>query len=66
MDTYASQSLQTINYLSPANQHVFPKLCNAAGFTDVEVYCAKGTADLCCGLCPNVRSRQTLLAPSTT
>lgn len=42
--------------MSIANRNVFPKLCNAAGWTDVDAYCAKGTEELCCGLCPNVHS----------
>ncbi|GAA5831686.1 hypothetical protein JCM11251_000794 [Rhodosporidiobolus azoricus] len=53
METYASASMDSISYFSKANTKVFPALCNAAGFTDVDVYCNTGTADLCCGLCPN-------------
>lgn len=36
-----------------ANKNVFPRLCNPHGFTDADAYCAKGTGDVCCGLCPN-------------
>ncbi|GAA6035493.1 hypothetical protein JCM8097_000279 [Rhodosporidiobolus ruineniae] len=53
MDTYAAQSLDSVNWFSYANQHVFPKLCNGAGYTDVDAYCTSGTSDVCCGLCPN-------------
>ncbi|GAA5944270.1 hypothetical protein JCM10213_003209 [Rhodosporidiobolus nylandii] len=53
METYASLSLNSINYFSPANTNVFPRLCNAAGYTDVDAYCASGTSELCCGLCIN-------------
>lgn len=39
--------------LSAANKGFFVETCNPAGFTDVDQYCAVGTAELCCGLCPN-------------
>jgi hypothetical protein len=55
MDTYASLSLNSITPTSLANRVVFPALCNAAGYTDVDQYCIAGTADLCCGYCINVR-----------
>ncbi|GAA5876362.1 hypothetical protein JCM3774_005311 [Rhodotorula dairenensis] len=63
METFASRSLNTISYLSPANRNVFPKLCNAAGWTDVDAYCAKGTTEICCGLCPNVRFLDPIASP---
>ncbi|GAA5857952.1 hypothetical protein JCM8547_006636 [Rhodosporidiobolus lusitaniae] len=53
MDTYASASLDSISYFSPFNKNGFPALCNGAGFTDVDAYCASGTSEVCCGLCPN-------------
>lgn len=56
MDTYASLSPNSICPTSYANRVVFPALCNAAGYTDVDQYCNDGLADLCCGLCINVRS----------
>ncbi|GAA5886929.1 hypothetical protein JCM6882_009388 [Rhodosporidiobolus microsporus] len=53
MEKYASASLDSISYFSPANKYVFPELCNAAGYTDVDAYCNSGATELCCGLCPN-------------
>ncbi|GAA5913737.1 hypothetical protein JCM8208_003870 [Rhodotorula glutinis] len=53
MDTYASLSLDSINFFSTANTRVFPALCNPHGITDVDAYCATKTSDVCCGLCPN-------------
>lgn len=53
-DDYASLALSSISWFTPANKHVFPELCKGK-FTDVDLYCATGTSDLCCGLCPNVR-----------
>ncbi|BGP44129.1 hypothetical protein JCM10449v2_008193 [Rhodotorula kratochvilovae] len=53
MDTYASLSLNSINYFSPANMHVFPELCGPLGITDADQYCATKTSEVCCGLCPN-------------
>ncbi|GAA5981793.1 hypothetical protein JCM11641_007426 [Rhodosporidiobolus odoratus] len=44
---------QLTPWYSLANKHVFPELCNAAGWTDVDAYCLNGTSDLCCGLCIN-------------
>ncbi|BGP36046.1 hypothetical protein JCM10296v2_007898 [Rhodotorula toruloides] len=49
---YASLALSSISWFTPANKHVFPELCKGK-FTDVDLYCATGTSDLCCGLCPN-------------
>ncbi|BGP66621.1 hypothetical protein NBRC10512_000362 [Rhodotorula toruloides] len=51
-DDYASLALSSISWFTPANKHVFPELCKGK-FTDVDLYCATGTSDLCCGLCPN-------------
>ncbi|GAA5849301.1 hypothetical protein JCM9279_006442 [Rhodotorula babjevae] len=53
MDTYASLSLDTVNFFSTANTRVFPALCNPHGITDVDAYCATKTSEVCCGLCPN-------------
>ncbi|GAA6008566.1 uncharacterized protein JCM10292_007250 [Rhodotorula paludigena] len=53
METYASLSLNSVSYFTPANKGFFVETCNPAGFTDVDQYCAVGTAELCCGLCPN-------------
>ncbi|GAA5939526.1 hypothetical protein JCM3775_004851 [Rhodotorula graminis] len=53
MDTYASLSLDSINFFSTANTRVFPTLCNPHGITDVDAYCATKTSEVCCGLCPN-------------
>ncbi|GAA5898063.1 uncharacterized protein JCM6883_000911 [Sporobolomyces salmoneus] len=54
MDTYASQSLDTVNtWFSGANKNFFPARCNPFGFTDVDGYCATSTEVVCCGLCVN-------------
>ncbi|GAA6055673.1 hypothetical protein JCM3770_003405 [Rhodotorula araucariae] len=54
METYASLSLDTVNYISYANKHVFPKLCGPHGITDVDQYCSSSRmSEVCCGLCPN-------------
>ncbi|GJN94634.1 hypothetical protein Rhopal_007717-T1 [Rhodotorula paludigena] len=53
MEKYASLSLNSVSYFTPANKGFFVETCNPAGFTDVDQYCAAGTAELCCGLCPN-------------
>ncbi|GAA5978554.1 hypothetical protein JCM5350_003138 [Sporobolomyces pararoseus] len=54
METYASQSLDTVlTWFSGANKHFFPRRCNSLGFTDVDAYCAASTAEVCCGLCVN-------------
>ncbi|GAA5830991.1 hypothetical protein JCM3766R1_006200 [Sporobolomyces carnicolor] len=54
METYASQSLNTINtWFSGANKNFFPPRCNPLGFTDVDAYCATSTGVACCGLCVN-------------
>ncbi|GAA5858888.1 hypothetical protein JCM5353_002746 [Sporobolomyces roseus] len=44
METYASRSLESINWFSTANKEFFPKHCNPLGFTDVDAYCATSTS----------------------
>ncbi|GAA5881323.1 hypothetical protein JCM16303_000129 [Sporobolomyces ruberrimus] len=53
METFASLSLDSISWFSPANKNFFPEQCNSRGFTDVDAYCASSTSIVCCGLCPN-------------
>lgn len=60
---YASLALSSISWFTPANKNVFPELCKGK-FTDVDLYCATGTSDLCCGLCPNVRSLSSSRSPT--